>query len=55
MDVEKINFKKLFRDIRLHVDVSLKLHGGTPMDFSIVAFSKAAKLTLGNHRNGKNY
>jgi hypothetical protein len=26
MDVEKINFKKLFRDIRLHVDVGLKLY-----------------------------
>jgi hypothetical protein len=26
MDVEKINFKKLFRDVRLHIDVGLKLY-----------------------------
>ena len=26
MEVEKINFRKLFRDIRLHVDVGLKLY-----------------------------
>lgn len=26
MDVEKINFKKLFRDVRLHTDVGLKLY-----------------------------
>lgn len=26
MDVEKINFRKLFRDIRAHVDVGLKLY-----------------------------
>ena len=26
MDVERINFKKLFRDVRLHVDVGLKLY-----------------------------
>lgn len=26
MDVERINFRKLFRDIRLHVDVGLKLY-----------------------------
>lgn len=26
MDVERINFRKLFRDVRLHVDVGLKLY-----------------------------
>ena len=26
MDVERINFKKLFRDLRLHVDVGMKLY-----------------------------
>lgn len=26
MDVEKINFKKLFRDVRMHVDVGVKLY-----------------------------
>lgn len=26
MEVEKINFRKLFRDIRVHVDVGLKLY-----------------------------
>ncbi len=26
MEVENINFKKLFRDIRLHVDVGVKLY-----------------------------
>lgn len=26
MDVEKINFRKLFRDVRMHVDVGVKLY-----------------------------
>ena len=26
MDVERINFRKLFRDVRMHVDVGLKLY-----------------------------
>ena len=26
MDVEKINFKKLFRDVRMHIDVGVKLY-----------------------------
>lgn len=26
MDVEKINFKKLFRDLRMHIDVGVKLY-----------------------------
>ena len=26
MDVEKINFRKLFRDVRMHVDVGMKLY-----------------------------
>lgn len=26
MDIDKVNFRKLFRDIRMHVDVALKLY-----------------------------
>lgn len=26
MDAERVNFRKLFRDIRMHVDVGLKLY-----------------------------
>ena len=26
MDVEKINFRKLFRDVRMHIDVGVKLY-----------------------------
>lgn len=57
MDVEKINFGKLFRDIRMHVDVGLKLYRAKRNEKDAAFFEIFEKLdsTLGQTQEHQEY
>ena len=57
MEVERINFKKLFRDIRLHIDVGLKLYRAkrTEKDATFFEIFEKLDVALGSTQEHQEY